>query len=703
MSKPNTAGSDKNLGREILFRIIAVSLPILFLLLLEGILRLVSYGDNLDLFMENPREGYKEYMIVNPAVGKKYFQKLEYTAPPNDIFLKEKKEGTFRIFVMGSSTVFGFPYERNLMFSRILHKRLEDAYPGKHFEVVNTSITAINSYTLLDYAKQIVRYSPDAILVYAGHNEFYGAFGAGSNENMSKSLRLTRLHMYFMDFRFFQLFRNAVAKIGSGKENQVHGTLMKRIVANQDIPFEGEDYTRAMTRYRQNMGDMLQLYKEEGFPVFLSDVVSNVRDIVPLSAVSTGDKNRAWEVYREAVKAYQSGEFEKASALFYEAKDLDGVRFRASEEVNRIIRELSGEYGTYFVPMLDFFREASPHGIIGNNLMTEHVHPNIEGEFLMADAFFQEVLASGLPGKANKDRLYSSKYYKRNWGYTELDSLLAHHRIANLKTHWPFVPVEPNNSDYRETYRPISKEDSAAFLSMRFPEMYLDMIRLDLAREYEAEGNDYAAYREYEALIRTNPYIPENYRDAATSLINLGHLPLALEYFQKSLELETSFYAIFRMGEIYLIKGDYLNARKRFQEAFAVAGTNEEKIKVLGRIYATCVYGGFDADAQSIADQLRKYNATQYLRIPPPSYTYTNYVPYKTREQVRGAKQLMSEERYAEAATILEASLDIYDSHMARRYLGECYLQLGDTLNARSQFERVKDEFAFDPDFPLVQ
>ncbi|MBK6285128.1 MAG: SGNH/GDSL hydrolase family protein [Draconibacterium sp.] len=191
MNKPKTAEKKIPKKQKVVFKLITGLIPFLILLAFEGLLRLTGYGDNLDLFIKNPTEGYEKYMIVNPVVGKKYFQKFEYTAPANDIFLAEKPENTFRVFVMGSSTVYGFPYERNLMFSRILHKQLEDAYPDKKIEMVNTAITAINSFTLLDYTDQILKYKPDAVLIYAGHNEFYGAFGIGSNETMSRNRELT--------------------------------------------------------------------------------------------------------------------------------------------------------------------------------------------------------------------------------------------------------------------------------------------------------------------------------------------------------------------------------------------------------------------------------------------------------------------------------------------------------------------------------
>ncbi len=630
----------KNGFRKLLIKIIALSMPLLILAVLEAVLRLFSYGDNLNLFITNPAEGYEHYSIVNPAVGKKYFQKFEYDAPPNDIFLRQKPEGTFRIFVLGSSTVFGFPFERNLMFSRILHKRLEDTYPDRQIEVVNTAITAINSYTLLDFADEIIKYDPDAILLYAGHNEFYGAFGIGSNESMSKSRILTRIHLWLMDLRFYQLIRDiinsTIVNMGAGRSDKVHGTLMKRIAANKNIRYKSDDYLMAMERYRQNMGDLLKKFKDKNVPVFFSEVISNVKDIKPLSSVTTGSTDEAMNAFTTAETAYRNEDYEKARQYFYKAKDLDGIRFRASEELNQIIRELCREYDSYHVPMLERFEQKSPHGIIGNNLLTEHVHPNIEGNFLMADVFFAEIIKTGIMGEVDSNLLYPSDYYKINWGYTALDSLLAHHRIENLKTHWPFVPINAKLPDYRSSYRPGSMVDSMAFIAFRDPEEFLDNLRLDLAREYEVQGEIYKAYREYEALLRTNPYIAANYRDAASSLIRLGHLPLALKYFKKSLEYEQSFYARYRMGEIYLIKADYQNARKSFQEAFSATSEFGDQIKTLGKAYMACIYGNQKKDAEAIAQELRKHDAIQYLRIPPKQYTYDKYIPSRKTIILRG-------------------------------------------------------------------
>lgn len=703
MSKTRTKNPEVKSGRKHVFGLLTLIFPILLLLLMEGFLRLFSYGDNLRLFIPIPREGYEAYMMANPMVGKKYFQDFQFDTPANDIFLKEKPEGTFRIFVMGSSTVLGFPYGDNLMFSRILHLRLKEAFPDKTFEVVNTAITAINSFTLADYAKQVARHQPDAVLVYAGHNEFYGAFGVGSNEGRSGSSTITRMHLKLMDLRLYQLLRNITAstmeKIKSGDSEQLSGTLMKRIVADQSISQGSESYLLAMKRFRQNMEDVLAAFETDETHVFLSQVISNLQDQKPFSALSSGKENDALRTYNRAALAFEQQSYEEARELFTRAKDQDGVRFRASEDVNRIIHELAREYDVHEIPMLDYYQEASPRGISGSALLTEHVHPNIAGNFVMADAFFSEILQSGILGEPEKENMHSSHYHMLNWGYTELDTLQAYHRITNLKKQWPFVPAEEESSIYRSSYKPVSELDSLAFLTVADTDQSLSDLRLAVARAYENLGKHEKAFGEYNALLHTNPYLAVNYRDAASSLIWLGDLPMAMAYFRESLKLEPSSYAHFRMGEICLIKADYSSARKHFEEAFSLSEDEEEKLKILGKIYMSALYKGQEKSARAVANQLRKYGAERFLKIPPRTYTYLNYVPYQTRTQVNSALQLWSENRMDEALEILQNSLDVYDSHVARRYIGEISLALGNMAEARVQFEKVYEEFRFDPAF----
>lgn len=702
MNKPKIVKNYKAPKQNIVFKLITIFIPIFILLVFEGILWLAGYGDNLNLFVQNPVKGYEKYMIVNPVIGKKYFQKFEYTAPANDIFLKDKPENTFRIFVMGSSTVFGFPYERNIMFSRILHKQLENAYPDKKIEVINTAITAINSFTLLDFTDQILEFSPDAILIYAGHNEFYGAFGIGSNETMGRNRDLTRLHIALMNVKIYQMIRNIISgvsqKIGSSKKDAVHGTLMKRMVGKPDILLNSDEYNIAMERYKQNMGDILKKAAKKKVPVFLSELVCNINGMEPFNSIATDKLEGAADVYKQAQAARENGDFTKSLDLYYKAKDLDCIRFRASEDVNRIVNELVSEYGIFKVPMLSVFQSHSPNRLIGNNLMTEHLHPNIDGNFLMAEAFYNEIIKSGVIGKQVENQDADWGYIKKNWGYTALDSLLGHHRIQLLKGFWPFVKDESIGNAYKTNYRPVSFADSLAFAVMKNPDLSLDEARLDLARKFEKAGMIASAYHEYEALLRTNPYLAVNYRDAANCLLQLADLPLALNYFQKSLEYEDSFFANYRIGEIYLMKGDYSNAIQSFEKSFSLA-PDDKKVNVLAKTYIAFVYANKTEQAKAVAAELKRVNATKALNVPPKTYVYSKYIPFQTREQVNIARQLTAENKFDEALAVLESSLNIYDSHVANRMIGEIYSTQQNFEKAGFYFNKVYNQFKFDPEF----
>jgi tetratricopeptide (TPR) repeat protein len=503
-----------------------------------------------------------------------------------------------------------------------------------------------------------------------------------------------------MDYRLYQLIRNGMASVAQvfASTNKVHGTLMKRMVANKDILFDSPEYKLGMQRYEQNMGDLLKKTQKKNVPVFLSDLVSNVKGLPPFNSVATDELEAAMDVFNRAQKAEQNDDYETARELYYQAKDLDCVRFRASEEINEIIDRLSQQYNTHKVDMLARFKEGSFNGLIGNELMTEHVHPTIHGAFIMAEAFFSEIKKSQLLGEPDKFKNTSLEYYKRNWGYTELDSLLGHHRVQNLKGFWPFVKDVKDELNYRQTYQPKSKLDKLAFNAMKNPEVSLSDVRLDLAREYEKSGEFYKAYKEYESLVCTNPYIAINYRDAANNLLQLSDLPNALAHFQKSLEYESSYFAYYRSAEIYLIMGDYNRAIDQFKQAYPLA-PEDNRLNVLGKSYQACVYAGNTKGAEAIANEIKKLKAHQLLNVPTKSYVYTNYIPYQTREQVFQAQQLMGEQKNEEALAVLESSLQIYDSHIANRLIGEIYSAKYDLEKAHHYFTKTYNQFKFDPQF----
>ncbi len=689
-------GNKFNPGKKIVFSLILVLIPFILLLVIEFFLRIIQYGDNYDLFVDYDFYG-KEYRKCNPEFGRKYFYRFQNSVPANDIFLRKKPENGFRIFVMGSSTVYGFPYSSGMMFSRILHERLQDSYPDKHIEVVNTSITAVNSYTLLDKINDIIREDPDAILIYAGHNEFYGALGIGSREGLGKVRLLKLLHLNLLELKIYQLIRNIIFSIqkplstGNDLSESSTATLMERIVSNKSIEFGTKTYYSAHAQYEKNIKGILKKTKKKHIPVLISEVISNVRDLEPFCSVRSGEYPPAIEIFNQGRKYNNKGEYGKARELYYRAKDLDCIRFRAAERINKIIQELAVQYNAYLVPMRRCFEEKSFNGLIGNNLLTEHVHPNIDGYFLMADAFYKVIAGNNIIGKPDSSFFRTSEYYRNNWGFTEMDSIYADLKIRQLTGGWPFKPETVINKFIYE-YKPVSIVDSLAYLAVRYDDISLDIAHKKMAQYLVTRKDYHKAAREYFSLIKISPYDIRNYIEAGNLLLEARENDEALAVFLSALRIRKDSYILGRIGELYYNRGE-LNKAITFLEEARSTDPNFSGKDVLSLLYQAYIETGEADKARNISNEMPDTENDGKSKENVIIYT-----PSGVKEYINQAIVELQSKNYSEALKILYKANNIQETSIANRLIGEILLQNEDK-NALSYLKKAYYEFSSDPNF----
>jgi len=580
--------------RRYLFRIITLFIPLFFILILELSLRIFGYGINTDLFI--PAYGdYSDYFKINPRVGNRFFMsQVNIPNPPNDLFLKKKPENGFRIFVLGGSTTVGYPYGNNIMFSRILNQRLSDTFPEEHIEIVNTTTAAINSYALLDFMDEILKKEPDAILIYAGHNEFYGALGVASSETFGKFRSLIKLYLGLRQFKTFQLLKDilwqlkkGIAKLSNdGDETDPTATLMERLVAEQNIPYNSPIYEAGKKQYMGNLRDILKMAKEAKVPVIISELVSNVRDQQPFMSVQTEKFPLAIQVYQNAKSLEKKKNFEEAKKKYYLAKDLDALRFRAPEEFNVIIHQVASEFDAIVVPLKSFFESVSPHGIIGNKLLLEHLHPNIEGYFIMADAFFETMRKNRIiTSNWHEYRITPASYYRTVWGLTPLDSLYGDLRIRILRGGWPFKPKSAPNRAIID-YIPVTRAESLAVKIWSERSYTLERGHVEMAEYYENTLRYELAYEEYKALICLTPLNVSPYLRAADMLIKGGNLKAALILLKKSLSLEESAFANKWIGQILLNNNEIKQSIPYLEKAYEKESQDPQLLYSLSGAYA---------------------------------------------------------------------------------------------------------------------
>jgi tetratricopeptide (TPR) repeat protein len=508
-----TSRSEPQIGtvKSAAFRVLALLLPIVFLVVLELILRLFGVEDQRRLPFYRV-EGKSEYVAFNPDFAKRYFRRFAPGAAFNPI-LPEKPDSVFRVFALGGSSAAGYPYGFMYGFPARLESRLEAYLPELRVEVVNLAMTAVNSYTLWHLTDYLLDYEPDAVVIYAGHNEYYGAFGAGSTlYSLGNQVWLKRLTLRLKGTVLFTLLERLVmsqpdARNADGLRNT---TMMAQVVGDRSIEYGGGVFQKGIEQFELNLGDVLGKLQRAGVPTYVGTVASNLRDQPPL-----GTDSVAAATYRRGAELAALGDSVAARAAFLQAKELDDVRFRAPEAINEVIRELAPRSGATLVDIESRLREASRGGIEGEDLFVDHLHPTHRGYDLMAEAF-EESLRDH-PVLAGRPRLAGTSL---EGTIDRLGQASAEIQILRLTAGYPFrrdVTPDQEARFYRRLLERYSSSgnyaDSLAVQALERVKPVYELL-YESARMARARSDTLNALRFYRALLYWQPFNEELARDA---------------------------------------------------------------------------------------------------------------------------------------------------------------------------------------------
>ena len=543
-------GKNSSGKRTVLFKVISILLPFLMLFILEMSLRLFHYGYDTSLFIEHPRD--QRYLVLNPHASRKYFTDPAMAPSGNsEPFKKIKDENTCRIFVLGESTTIGYPYFHNGSFHRWLQYRLMRTFPGRSFEIINLSVTAVNSYTVLGFAKELVDYQPDAMLIYSGHNEYYGTLGVASTSRLSGNRTLIRLMLTLRRLRLTQLLTNGYRKLMGlfrPAANYSGETLMQVMVADAHIPYGSVVYQRGLDQFEANMDETLKLFSDRHIPVYISNLVSNEKDMKPF--VSMEPENNAANNYSLGRLAYERGDTGQAGAYFTKAIDLDGLRFRAPAAMNGIIARLCSKYSdAHWVDARAEFGDWSAGHLIGDELLLEHVHPNLTGYALLSDAFYRELQRThffSAVGRQDTASEITLQQLMKDMPLTALDSLSGAYKIGKLKRNWPF-----NEGAVQDSLPVVTKEQKLAY-DVAFGKMLWQTAMDSLYEQYMATGNLVRARTIMEAMTLEHPQNVFYFEQAANICGKLNDLQQAAFFFRQAFALEPSFERARTLFVLYL-------------------------------------------------------------------------------------------------------------------------------------------------------
>lgn len=615
-------------ARKIIFTIGLTILPIGFFLLLEIGLRLFGWFRPEPFIIESQKNSLPVYQL-NQWVARRYFDQKKVSVPgvAPETFSKYKTANIFRIFCLGESTTAGFPFDCQVPFPKQLAYLLRQTYPDYQFEVINVGISAINSFTVIDLLPEILEHAPDLILIYLGHNEFYGAYGSASTVNVGSNGGYIRFYLKLQKLHLVQLLKRALSQFASASaSSQTDRTLMTDVIRDQEIAYGSETYRRTLHNFEDNLRIILEMCAQKKTPVVISNLVSNVRDLPPFRSLTPKLPNSARMEYERAIalgdsllqlkrgeesiiayskalaidssaaslwfkigKAYDvMGDSTRAAHHYYEAKDRDLIRFRASEEVNMILSEGVVKYKIGFVDMKRRFADRSPRRLIGASLMCDHLHPNPDGYYLMARAFYDKIIEVGyLNGRNTEFQPANSPYF-----VSDLDWDIGLLKIFEMIHRWPFPEKPLTFDDYQPQGDPAAAEIARDYL---FVENVWSRAKYKMAAEFIQRGDFEKARNEYHSVILFEPEDPDPYLQVAKTYEMEQAWPQREAYLNQALPFSAN------KGKLYYQIAMAQWQQKKLEEAIASmsAALRQPDLNFKEKQNAGFYLAGFYADAQN--------------------------------------------------------------------------------------------------------
>ncbi len=477
----------------------AILAPVLLIVATEGLLRAGGVGTPTGVMRPCTDQGHAAY-CDNQSFAAPFFPPDTFREPRPYVIPARKAPGTYRIFVLGESVAWGDP-DPSYGFARYLEVMLRERFPEVKFEVVNASITAINSHVLLPMVKDMVQYQPDLFIIYTGNTEVVGPFGPGTVLTpLDLSLPAIHARIAFNSTRIGQL----VAKAAGGSQKNASQWRGMEMFLDKQLRADSPQMQPVYQNFAANLRDIAAVVHRSGAHLLISTVATNLKDCAPFASLHReeirADELNSWQSlvqrgaalesagsYADALKLYLSaaeidpqyaelqfriagclwalGDFAGAKERFVRARDLDTLRFRADSKLNEVIRTAVGSGdGVGLVDASAIFASESAHGIPGGELFYEHVHMNPRGTYVLARSFFHQVvnlMPSELTRGTTREDVISEEECERLLAFTAYDRV----RVARLVLSKLERPPFTNQLNHAEELQRLQVQAEASNLN----------------------------------------------------------------------------------------------------------------------------------------------------------------------------------------------------------------------------------------------
>ena len=416
----------------------------------------------------------KSLRSINPTYARRFFSGVDVNGmrmTPHP-FVEPRHMNSLRVVIVGGSTVQGYPHPRRLTTSSYIQSMLEDALPQQRVEVFNLGITAISSFAVARVVEDAMELKPDIVVVYTGHNEIYGVYGAASLSQGGKSIWVKKLHYNIMQWGITALVNRVIQMFNLASRDSPPTSLLNVMATAGSVVLEDPRRKDAERNLRANLRDIIEISRENDVSLLLCTVASNERGFAPSYAeplIDTGslkiwkkmvadgntayeekhfnialsqfenalrlDSQNAWIHFQTGRCLEMLGNKTSARNAYIRARDTDPTPWRASSAINQVIRETAQVKGVTLVDGEILFTKYSSSAGIGWDLMDDHVHPSAQGQILLAREVAESVV--DLLEITSDSIKMSDAEYRKMQGGTSLDELAVSHDMYILLSEEP--------------------------------------------------------------------------------------------------------------------------------------------------------------------------------------------------------------------------------------------------------------------------
>lgn len=617
-------------GKKWLFRVTALALPFLALLLVEIGLRIGGYGYD-PAFFKMEREGTgKKFLINNDRFTLRFFPPELARWPGTFKLAAEKPADVQRIFILGESAAMGDP-QPSLGASRHLEILLRERFPGQKFEIVNLGITAINSHVIRPIAQEIAaRGQGDIWLIYMGNNEMVGPFGAATVfGSRAPPLAAVRGNLAIQKTRVGQLAVSWLRGLGGKSKNASWGG-MKMFLQNQIPPNDPRRET-VYQNFASNLRDIVQTGRASGAKIILSTMAVNLRDCPPFGSLAnsnllTTDQAQFNSLYARGISlqtnqqpTQAAQQFAQAAQLdptfaelhfrwaqcllaetnraaarehFQQACDVDALPFRADTRINGAIRSLATNLNASEIIFCDAeaaLMAAPPDGIAGDESFFEHVHFNFDGNYRLARVWAESIARALSEAKTqNASTSWASQEAcERAFGLSDWNRLFVYSSVVS-RMGQPPLALHFNNAarvtvlqqQMTALRQRLQQTNAVAEANTNFESAIArapqdNFLRENYANFLESVGDNQGALAQYLKLTELLPHDFYGCLQAGRLLSETGRQPEGEPLLRRALAMRPSLpEPAYELGRAVAARGNYAEALQLFERAVTLRPTD---------------------------------------------------------------------------------------------------------------------------------